>query len=431
MFSATKPGESFNAELVKLDATGKVKSKTDEDPIEKEYNLIVKFLSIDPFSREMIQLFEYHIREYLMYSQVIPELNRFQATKTDNAFPIQVPEFVYGKCTEKEYVLVIQNLKALNYETNPKENGLNVDQAKLALEHIARLHGISYAYNQSQNFLDKYPTFAFSSKISALFKPVVYVSVDNTVKFLQTLPEFQDIAAKLDSGRSKIPEKFEAMWDDLSRHKMLCLTHGDFWNSNLLFLSDPVEKDGKKSLENISLIDWQISQWSSPMMDLHYLLSTSTTAGLRSIHLESLLQHYHTALTRVSVALGCPIPNWSLDEFKVEYERLALVGLLMGMCLTQGTLSKEGEKINSSQKEETTSCCCHCLCHCLKKSAAKVIVPLAFHPSCNFILQMSIKKLLQPIGRELKTGENKIMNQRLLDLVKEADQKGLFDVLNL
>ncbi|MCL4122300.1 UNVERIFIED_CONTAM: hypothetical protein GTU68_009832 [Idotea baltica] len=423
--NATKPGESFNAELVKMDVNAKLKA-AGRPPEDKSYHLIVKFLSQDPFNREMIRKVGYHVREFQMYSEVIHKLNEFQASQTNNAFPIHIPEYIYGKCTRKDYVLVINNMKELGYEVNPKEKGLSLEQAKLAMERVARLHGVSYAYNKQHPFLTEFPCFSFSRAISRLFKAVVYASVDNALPFLRTQEGCEEIVESLEKGKERLPEKFAAMWDDQSRHALLCLTHGDFWCNNLLFLSSD-----QGLLTNLSIIDWQITQWNSPVMDLHYLLATSTTSALRADHLSSLLLHYHSTFTAVTTALKAPAPHWSLEEFRVEFDSLSLVGLLMGLCLIQGTLSKAGEKINQQSAPSSALCSGACVMNGLKSAVAKVAVPLAFHPSCNVLMKLSVKRLLKPIGRELLEGHNPLMNTRLLELVKEGQQNGLFEVLNL
>ena len=56
---------------------------------------------------------------------------------------------------------------------------------------------------------------------------------------------------------------------------------------------------------------------------------------------------------------------------------------------------------------------------------------LAFKPSSSYIMRTSVKKVLSPIGQELVEGSNELLNSRLLDLLLEADEKGVLDVLSL
>lgn len=437
--AATKPGESFNAELIKLDVQAQVTRNTKTENEEwhlvtgtEEYNLIVKLLTADPFSCELIKHLGYHIKELTMYSDVAQELNKFQEVHANNNYRLQLPKFIYGKCTKKEYVLVMENIKMIGYETNPKQNGLDVQHCKMAVEHIARLHATSYAYDQKHNFLEKFPCFAFSHDISHLFKPVVWANLENCIKFLKNKKGMEDLANKLETGKNTLPSKFSALWDDQTRHKFCCLTHGDFWNSNIMY-KHGVTQDGEQSIESIQLIDWQISQWNNPVMDLHYMLNTSTTRDTRTQHTEEILRHYHSTFTAATGAMSTPVPNWNWEQFKAEYERTSLVGFLMGMCLIQGTLSKAGETINPSPSSGPTNNDC-CPCGWKKKCAsasAKKIIPLTFKPSMEFVMNFAVRRLLHPIGEELKEQSNAVLNDRLLGLILEAEERGILDVMNM
>lgn len=434
--NATKPGESFNAELILLDVQAELSGgeRPEETQETKEYNLVVKFLTEDPVSCELIKRCGYHIKELMMYSEVVKELNDFQAVHANDEFRLYLPEYIYGKCTEKEYVLVMENIKVSGYETNPKVKGLDFQHAKLAVNHVARLHAVSYAYDKSHNFLEKYPCFQFSNAISTFFKPVVWASLANCITFLKSKKTYEDMVHKLETGKTTLPLKFAAMWDDQTRHKFLCLTHGDFWNSNLMFRHGTVTQDGERSIESLKLIDWQISQWNNPVFDLHYLLNTSTSCEMRREHAEEILRHYHKTFTEATTKMGTPVPNWNYEQFKAEFERTSLVGFLMGMCLIQGTLSKAGENINHAGSTCLNNACCHpckVVVDKIKAGMAKAIVSFAFKPSLSYIMQASVKRILSPIGQELVEGSNEVLNGRLLDLLIEADEKGVLDVLTL
>ncbi|KAK7081596.1 hypothetical protein SK128_024979 [Halocaridina rubra] len=432
----TKPGESFNAELILLDVQAELKSVEGTNSItqEKEYNLVVKFLASDALTCEIIKRCEYQIKEFKMYSEVIPELNKFQADRANDEYSLNLPAYVYGKCTDKEYVLVMENIKVLGYETIPKKEGIDFHHAKLAVNHVARLHAVSYAYDKSFNFLDKYPCYKFNNVISAFFKPVVWASLANAITFLKSKKGFEDMVHKLETGKTTLPVKFAALWDDQSRHKFLCLTHGDFWNSNLMFKHKEAHQDGERAIESLKLIDWQISQWNNPVFDLHNLLNTSTSFEMRRDHAEEILRTYHTIFTEATTKLGTPIPNWNYEQFKAEFERTTLVGFLMGMCYIQGTLSKAGETINHSDVSCSNCSCCHpcrLAINKMKAAMAKVIVSFALKPSSGYFIRAALNKVLRPIAHELVEGNNEVLNGRLLDLLMEADEKGVLDVLTL
>lgn len=373
-----------------------------------------------------------------MYSQVVPELNDHWLQHSVNKevdHRLSVPVFVYGVCNPGEFVLVMENCKVTGFETNDKHKGLDYEHTLIAVNHIARLHALSYSYNQSKQFVEKYPCLDFSPAISCFFKPLIFAALENTIKFVRSLENQEKMLAKLEKGRQTISVMFQSMWIDQSRHQLMCLTHGDFWNSNLLFRYNPTTQDGKRIIEELKLIDWQISQWGNPVFDLHYLLNTSTTSTLRDQHLDDILHHYHATFTTITESLNCSVPNWTYDQFHAEFTRTSIVGFMMGMCLIQGTLSKAGEKLNPNSADNTSLALTNrpgkLFFNKIKTVAAKMFVPVALKPASQFLVKTTMKKVLAPIGVELVEGKNKSMNDRLMDLLNEAEKNGLLDILSM
>lgn len=70
------------------------------------------------------------------------------------------------------------------------------------------------------------------------------------------------------------------------------ITHGDAWQNNMMFRYD----DNGKPVE-ISIIDWQISRHSSPIIDIVHFMFFSTTKELRDAYYEHFLHAYHDSLS--------------------------------------------------------------------------------------------------------------------------------------
>ncbi|KAK4327602.1 hypothetical protein Pmani_001933 [Petrolisthes manimaculis] len=141
---------------------------------------------------------------------------------------------------------------------------------------------------------------------------------------------------------------------------------------------------------------------------------------MRRDHREEILQHYHDTFTKVTTAMRTPVPNWNYDQFKEEYERTSFLGLLCGVSLIQGTLSKAGEKLNQRRSNSYWG-------GKISEGIAKMSISIAFNPVSFCILKANIKKLLHPIGKELVEGSNWVMNKRLMDLLHEANNNGILD----
>lgn len=85
---------------------------------------------------------------------------------------------------------------------------------------------------------------------------------------------------------------------------------------------------------DIRLLDWQISRYASPVLDLMYYIFTSSTKAFRDQHYETLLDTYHQTLSSFLRRLGSDpeklFPRKALDE---QLQRFGRFGLLMAVML--------------------------------------------------------------------------------------------------
>lgn len=72
-------------------------------------------------------------------------------------------------------------------------------------------------------------------------------------------------------------------------------------------------------IENVVLIDFQYSCWTSPAIDLHYFFNNSLQESLRHCRFDELIAIYHDNLeaTLKQLAYKQSIPT--LEQFKQQY----------------------------------------------------------------------------------------------------------------
>ncbi|XP_069984371.1 uncharacterized protein [Penaeus vannamei] len=420
------PGEGFNSELVLVDITAEIASGQGEAQ-EKIYHLAAKFLHADPFSAEMNKRFQSHIKEFLMYSEVVHELNAFLAARVPEASPICIPKMIYGKQKGSEYVLVMENIKVAGYVTNDKRKGLDVEHVMRAVEEIAKLHAVSYAYNKSHNFLEKFPCYQFKVEAINVIPAFLTCSLKNCVAYLKTVKGKEELAQKVENSNAILSKKFHALFDDFGNE---CLCHGDFWNCNIMYKHKQHEDGQEQILEGLKLIDWGNSGWINPIFDLQYLLHTSTTLELRKTHIDDLLHKYHTLFTSLTTKLGAPLPHYDYTAFREDWDRTAIYGFTLGNMLIQGTLSTT----NPANKPRGPSILDHgaftpirLIVNGFKTGMAKLVGPIISGPNGGKYMEKFLGGILKPIQKELLSGTNEVMNTRLLEILCEADEKGLFD----
>lgn len=83
----------------------------------------------------------------------------------------------------------------------------------------------------------------------------------------------------------------------------------------------------EKSFENVVFIDFQMTFWSSPTIDLHFFLNTSVCESYRPHCFDELIKFYHQHLVQFLKQLNYKkhIPTWS--EFQEQYQERKLLGI--------------------------------------------------------------------------------------------------------
>ncbi|CAL4125554.1 unnamed protein product, partial [Meganyctiphanes norvegica] len=419
---ATKPGDGFCGDLMKLDIAAVVQYDKVQFPIEKIYNHIVKLANSNPVLAVIQTLMGQNMREMMAYSNVIPEFNKFQAELTNNKFPIRIPEYIYGKCTGNEFVLVMQNMKIRDFDTKNKMEPMNVHQAKMVLEQLARLHAISYAYDTKYNFLKKYPFYEMKNIKTMLngFDSTLY---DLVIEYIGTVRGREDLLKKIVAAKSTFLKNSTDTFEEGSYQNIMCLMHGDIWNNNIMFKQHQ-DENGNMSVsesDDLVLIDWQLAHWNTSVEDLHYFLSSATSPEFRKKHLDELLHYYHSTFMEVTTELDVPVPFWTYKQFKKEYDRLAEYGFLKGILFAFHL----SDAINEFQFAPEGSTNDNLITKKLKTGLSKLVAPLLLKP---FAVEAYAKKVVQPMMKELRTGKTRIFNNRFLSLILEAEENGLFDV---
>lgn len=96
----------------------------------------------------------------------------------------------------------------------------------------------------------------------------------------------------------------------------------------------------------ISLIDWQLSRYCSPVMDLLYLFGI-TDKALRDKHYERLLQTYYGALSKMIRRLGSdPEKLFTYDNLLDELRRCGEFALFCSAMIIQVRLADSSDVID-------------------------------------------------------------------------------------
>ncbi|MPC57605.1 hypothetical protein E2C01_051590 [Portunus trituberculatus] len=392
-------GDGYNSQVVFFTVETTEKNGTDSPDVKKTYSLVAKLLIDEAGSRAFAIKFKVTLKEYLVYTDLIDNFNKILAEKAPEEPPISLPKLIYGKCAKNDFVLVMENLENNGYEMNNKWNGLNGEQLMATVNKIARIHAMSYVFCETSD-ISKYSCLPRVDQYMDTFAVMLYAMLENTAAFLKSSKETEE------------------------------LVHGDFWNNNIMFKYTDTP-DEQKIIEDVMVIDWGNCSWGAPLFDLQYLIYTSTQRSVRKEYLDKALSHYHSTFTTLTTKFGYPLSNWGLTELKAEWEMTYAIGFLFGCTLVQGTLSttnpfSKRQVSEPSILDKPFLLPVKASLDAMKMGMTKMFMPLMFTPQGKKFFKMAMKKVMKPIFEELKSGKNEALNTRVLDLVYEADENGLF-----
>lgn len=97
----------------------------------------------------------------------------------------------------------------------------------------------------------------------------------------------------------------------------------------------------KTKVKAISLLDWQVARYCSPVLDLLYNIFTTTDKAFRDQHFETLLSTYYASLSGMVRRLGSdPEQLFSYANLQAELRRCGDFALLYGPMVVRVTSAK-------------------------------------------------------------------------------------------
>ncbi|XP_034667580.1 uncharacterized protein LOC117901077 [Drosophila subobscura] len=197
-----------------------------------------------------------------------------------------------------ENTLVFEDLGHLGFVMACRESGLNEEHCRLVMERLAEFHATSMALA----VLDPH---IFESYSDGMLSPNGLAKDDGLLmRFLAGNGEriAEKIAKYMKNHRANLV-RCQALQDQEIR----VLNHGDLRSNNLLFTYNNAKRP-----QDLILIDFQLSIWGSPGIDLNYFFYTSLSLEVLRHKRPQLLRIYHTRLseTLLNLDLGIPVPSY-------------------------------------------------------------------------------------------------------------------------
>ncbi|XP_055696334.1 uncharacterized protein LOC129797607 [Lutzomyia longipalpis] len=312
----TKPGDHFASIMFKAIISYTSKGKTIEDRA-----LVIKTMPVEEgIKKDMLKDMPIFDREIDMYTKVLPEMMRVMESIGDKE--VLAPRLIYHSTDPP--TLIFEDITKLGYEMH---NGFfDFTNTVLIIKKLAKFHAVSFYMNDNKyNHIDiaKYKTITGEEMLEKM--KVFFDGFDYLKEEVENWPGYEVVAEKLAIQNATFMEKIRKVYQPNPESSINVLCHGDFHVRNMMFI-----KNGQDIKETMFL-DYQVSFWGSPAVDLIYVLYAVGNAECRKRR-EELLSIYHGALTEYLNNLGCLKKPPSLLELNIEMLKKGAMEMLWSIC---------------------------------------------------------------------------------------------------
>jgi hypothetical protein len=228
---------------------------------------------------------------------------------------------------------------------------LDLLHCTLALKGLAQFHAMSVAlHDKNSNSMDDYVEIVYNDKnreVMTNFTASVFNALANVV---EKWPGFEKYGDKF---RGIIP----TIWDRIAEFEkpvtgsLSVLNHGDFWINNKMFHYCP----NTEKPDEVRFVDFQLSRYSSPALDLLYFMYTSPREDVRSEYTDHLLEEYHKELQDTLMVLGCEHHQFTIEQLKEEFDDKSFYGLFAVCTTLTAVLSEPTEVYDMENVKEDGS----------------------------------------------------------------------------
>ncbi|XP_073820528.1 uncharacterized protein [Musca autumnalis] len=323
---ATANGENYASVMsrIKISFT----SKTNTKP--QTLSFIMKYsYENDPVVSKIMSGYDIYNTEMKMYEQILPQLAEIlkESGDTEKLFAHTL------KVDNEKSAIIFEDLTVEGYEMADRKKGLDYIHMEMCMQKLAKFHAAAAVLNERQGGLLEQFDHGMFNRHTKGFGCVFEYFTKEAAHFAKNCPElgeyYSDKLLKLTPHIVDYCTKAYAS----SPWNFYSLSHGDLWTNNIMMLYDKSEGNKLGSLKDMMLIDFQLCNWSSVAVDLHYLFNTSLESKLLVDNevQEKLIQYYHSVLSDTLKKLKFKGHISSLHEITVQLEEsriLALNGVL-------------------------------------------------------------------------------------------------------
>lgn len=299
-----------------------------QNNVENKLHLICKIPSPNITRRKQFHSDIAFDQELYFYEDVFPYFEEFQHKRgvyNDDGF------FAFPKCygvirDEKclgDHAIVMENLREKGFYMWDKANDIDFNHSALVFKELGKLHAVSFAVRDQEpekfkEFMQSTSTFheEVSKSIGAQLLQKSHIS--RAIRSLD--PSESDLIKRMESLKLTYRNLLTEIKCNTTCEPFGVLVHGDCWVNNLLYRCD----DDSETPSNVCLIDWQLSQFGSPAIDVACFLFCSLSPELRNEHFDEFINIYHSSLQSTLNKLGSDASKlFTIDNLHDQLQQFA------------------------------------------------------------------------------------------------------------
>lgn len=316
-----KKGEGFLGDLLFIS----LKNKTSKE----DHHFVIKQVLPSNHETNKNWMSASYLNEIYMYMKIIPTFQEFQKNYQNIKIFDNVPKCYAAlseKCNEK---ILLENIKFKNYVLHPKKQLINSKMYEKIFQLYGKFHAISFAFKQQRPELFSELVSNLKNNWPAFTTLILYKSITNAVNRIKRILESRNEEKLLKRFLNYMDNGLDIFKNSIQyKDSYGVIIHGDCWSNNLMF-----KYNSAREIEDIKLIDFQMSLLGSPVHDLSYTFYSGASKEALD-NLEELLKIYHTTLSEHLKHYGLNAEKvYPFAVMKEEWRKYCSFGFIMGMLI--------------------------------------------------------------------------------------------------
>lgn len=312
---ATVVGDHFASIMFRAKVT-----YLDNENVKQEITLIVKTMAEDGIKKEMLQdskIFETEIR---MYRDIIPKMEKILRQVGDNT--VLGAKMLYWSLSPRK-IVIFEDITKRGFQTIGMRMA-SLDETKLALDKLAIWHAVSYYYNiKSNGELETFKDGVFN--IPGIENNDFFCSgITEAIKLVKTIEGFEEYVPKLEKISKTLIRRCNNAYKKCQGGILNILNHGDFHSKNMMF---KYNENGK--VEDVMLIDFQISVWGSMAIDLIYASYMLTDMKTRIDHMDEMRYNFFNKFIETLKKIGYDGKLPEYTDLQIEFINMNYIELFI------------------------------------------------------------------------------------------------------